>query len=229
MPRETYQQQLNELRNNVVGMAEQVDERYTQALELFTTGTRQDAKKIIDNDHEINELYLDLEQACIDLFALQQPVASDLRFVASSFKIITDLERVGDLATNLAAYAVNWQEMSLLQPISIDDLLYIGETAQELLMNAMSAYSNQDATLTWNIAARDEQLDQNCRSAADRIIRSLIDTDLRERSVQTQKQALDEISNALLAVRDIERVGDHAVNICARTLYMEQQDTGLIY
>ncbi|QZA89379.1 phosphate signaling complex protein PhoU [Salinarchaeum sp. IM2453] len=229
MPRDSYQQQLDDLREDVVLMADEVNDRYIQALNLFTSGNRQDARAIIDADHEINERYLDLEQTCIDLFALQQPVASDLRFVASSFKIITDLERVGDIATNLAKYATAWKEMDLLQPISIDDLLYIAETAQELLMDAVAAYDGRDATSTWNIAARDEQLDQDCRAASDRIIRSLINSDLQERPVQTQKQALDEISNALLAVRDIERVGDHAVNICARTLYMEQQDAGLIY
>ena len=141
MPRESYQSQLETLRSDVDEMADLVLERYAQALEAYETGDRELAKAVIEGDHEINSLYLDLESDCIDLFALQQPVASDLRFIASSFKIVTDLERVGDLATNLAEYSLAPEG----EPHSAIDLGELGDRAGEMLDDAMDAYVEADA------------------------------------------------------------------------------------
>ncbi|MCJ0619373.1 phosphate transport system regulatory protein PhoU, partial [Haloarcula hispanica] len=101
MPRDSYQEGLNSLREDVLYMSEIVLERLRLGLDALEQKDEEMAREVIEGDHEINQLYLDLEQDCIDLLALQQPVASDLRFIAASFKIITDLERIGDLATNL--------------------------------------------------------------------------------------------------------------------------------
>ncbi|MDR9382154.1 MAG: PhoU domain-containing protein, partial [Natronomonas sp.] len=100
MARKGFQQQLTELRENVLYMSEIVLERMRKGLRALDEKNEALAREVIEGDHEINEIYLELEQDCIDLFALQQPVAGDLRFIAASFKIITDLERVADLATN---------------------------------------------------------------------------------------------------------------------------------
>jgi hypothetical protein len=105
MPRTEYTEQLAALRRDVVAMGELVLERYEEALEAREGRDAALAERVIEGDREVNERYLAVERACIDLFALEQPVAGDLRLVASSFKIATDLERVGDLATNLAADA----------------------------------------------------------------------------------------------------------------------------
>src|SRR6056297_3395297 len=106
MPRKDYQQQLEDLQDDVLYMSEVVLERFRMGLEALEYKDDELAQDVIEGDHEINELYLDLEQDCIDLLALQQPVASDLRFIAASFKIITALERIGDLATNLGEYSL---------------------------------------------------------------------------------------------------------------------------
>ena len=106
MARTGYQTQLRDLRANVLGMGDLVVERYQLALKALETKDEPLAREVIEGDHEINDRYLGIESDCIDLFALQQPVAGDLRFVAASFKVITDLERVADHAVNVCARTV---------------------------------------------------------------------------------------------------------------------------
>jgi phosphate transport system protein len=103
MPRKDYQDRLDALREDVLYMSEIVLERLQKGLDALEHKDDDLAWEVIEGDHDINELYLELEQDCIDLIALQQPVAGDLRFIAASFKIITDLERIGDHAVNIAA------------------------------------------------------------------------------------------------------------------------------
>ncbi|GCF14188.1 phosphate transport system regulatory protein PhoU [Haloarcula mannanilytica] len=225
MSRESYQQQLDELRANVVDMGELVVERLEAALTALQTVDLETAQSIIDGDDEINELYLGLEADCIDLFALQQPVATDLRFIAASFKIITDLERVGDLATNLAAYA-----QSADQRLGLDiDVDTIGREATEMVERSIDAYEREDIEACRAIAADDDELDALCQRASETVARDLIEREADSDDGWGVEQLLDDVSRLLLTVRDLERVGDHAVNIAARTLYMVETDSELIY
>jgi phosphate transport system protein len=221
MARIEYQKQLEELRENVVSMSELVVERYEMALRALETKNESLAGGVIDGDDEINELYLDLEGECIGLFALQQPVASDLRFVASSFKIVTDLERIADLATNLAQYTLA-AERERFPEI---DMIYIGTEAGAMLTDAMDAYEANDPDRAREIAARDNEIDSLCSSASDAVVEDLIRTEYGDEA----DEVMDDVSRLLLTIRDLERVGDHAENICARTVYMADHDTELIY
>ncbi|ELY88192.1 phosphate uptake regulator PhoU [Natrialba hulunbeirensis JCM 10989] len=219
MSRHTYQEQLESLRADVLAMSDLVCDRLEQALEAYETKDGKLAERVITGDHEINQLYLDLERDCIDLFALQQPVASDLRFVAASFKIITDLERIADLATNLGTYT----RQAVRDRYSDIDIGYIGERVIELVSDAMDAYASDDAAATHDIAARDDGIDELCEGASEIVVRSLLDTEAGDDAL------LEDVSRMLLTIRDLERIGDHAVNIAARTLYMVENDDELIY
>jgi len=223
MPRNDYQRQLESLRGDVLDMSDLVVERLDTALEALDTGDEHLAERVVAGDDEINRLYLDLEADCVDLLALQQPVASDLRFIAASFKIITDLERIADLATNLAEYtdAVDRDQMAR------SELREIGEATTEMVETAMDAYARNDAEATYGVAERDDAVDDYCEQASERIVRDLLES---ERPVDGPVESmLDEVSTQLLTIRDLERVGDHAVNIAARTLYMVENDEELIY
>jgi phosphate transport system protein len=208
---------------------------------------------VIEADEAINDRYLVLESDCIDLLALQQPVASDLRFVASSFKIVTDLERVGDLATNLGTYALA-DDRRLDAAV---DLRGIGAVVDEMLETALDAYAADDAAACRAVADRDDEVDALCERASQRIVRELIaraatpDGDVEAvdeaEAISADstgasdgagdlaidgwsvERLLDDVSRVLLAIRDLERVGDHAVNIAARTLYTADNDTSLLY
>ncbi len=219
MARVEYQRQLEALRTDVLEMSELVCERFLQALEALETNDELKAEAVITGDHEINERYLELEAACTDLIALQQPVAGDLRFITASFKIITDLERVADLATNLGEYTL----VSTGDPYPELEITAIGEETIEMVEAAMDAYSDGDADATYEIDARDDEVDRRCEEASRVIVQDLLASEIDD------QRAFEDISQALLTIRDVERVGDHAVNIAARTLYMVDNDDTLIY
>ncbi|MFC6864303.1 phosphate signaling complex protein PhoU [Halomicroarcula sp. GCM10025817] len=224
MAREPYQEALADLRDDVLAMGELVGERLEMALDALETGDEVLARTVVEGDAEVNDLYLDLEDRCIDLFALQQPVASDLRLVAASFKILTDLERIGDLASNLAGYAMTASE-GLTPEVAIDD---IGRDANALLERSLEAYATGDAAACRTIAAADDDIDTLCQHASETVVRDLIELEADD-GLWGVEQLLDDVSRVLLIIRDLERVGDHAVNIAARTLYMAENSTDLIY
>ena len=221
MARNEYQADLEALRGDVLEMGERVVGSYDDALEALETKDGDLAATVIDGDAAVNERYLDLEADCIDLFALQQPVAGDLRFVASSFKILTDLERVGDLATNLAEYALEAERERYPEV----DIRYIGEQARAMLADALAAYDDGDTEAARAVAARDDEIDRLCEAAGETVVEDLIRTDYGD-DIGT---ILDDASRLLLTVRDLERVADHAVNVCARVVYMVEHDDALLY
>jgi phosphate transport system protein len=226
MPREGYQEKLNALREDVLYMSEVVVERVRMGLEALEQKDDELAQEVIDGDDEINQMYLDLERDCVDLLALQQPVAGDLRFIAASFKIITDLERIADLATNLGEYTLD-ADQDLYPEV---DIQAIGDDVVEMVDDAMTAFAEEDPDLCFELAERDDDIDARCSEASETVVRDLI-----EREVGTGvddeeiEQLMADVSRMLLTIRDLERVGDHAVNIAARTLYMIESDDELIY
>ena len=234
MTRRDFRAALDALRSDVVDMGELVLRRVDDALHALDSADAGLAATVIDGDDEINDLSLDLESTCIDLFALQQPVAGDLRFVAASFKILTDLERIGDLATNLAGYARD-ADTRYLPDL---DLTHVGRLARDLVADAIEAYATDDAGACREIAARDDEIDALCHAAGEQVVRDLIQrragggpggADDGGATPWDVEAVLDDVSRVLLAVRDLERIADHGVNVAARTLYAVDNDPELIY
>jgi len=226
MPRESYQAMLEQLREDVLFMGELVLDRVRTGLDALERKDEALAREVIEADDEINEMYLDLEGDCIDLFALQQPVAGDLRFIAASFKIITDLERVADLATNLGEYAID-AERDLYPDVDIQS---IGTAVVEMVESALAAYAEEDVAGCHAVAERDDEVDAMCESASNTVVRELIETELDPGNEDHDVEVfMTDVSRLLLTVRDLERVGDHAVNIAARAFYMVENDDSLLY
>jgi phosphate transport system protein len=224
MPREGYQEKLQALREDVLYMSEVVLERLRAGLDALDRKDEDLAWDVIEGDHEVNELYLDLESECIDLLALQQPVAGDLRFIAASFKIITDLERIADLATNLGDYTLEARR-SVFPDV---DIQTIGTQTAEMVEDAMAAYADEDPEACYAIADRDDEIDAACERASETVARELIERE----GVGTDEEIerlMQDVYRLLLTIRDLERVGDHAVNIAARSLYMVENDDDLLY
>ncbi len=223
MPRKSYQEQLDALREDVLYMGEVVAERLRYGLEAMEAKDHTLAREVIEGDEEINEMYLQLEGDCIDLFALQQPVAGDLRFIASSFKITTDLERIGDLATNLARYAIE-AEHDLFPEV---DIQAIGDRTLEALERALAAYASSDVEACYEIDSGDDEIDDMCAAASELVVRDLIEREFVGADEEIEP-LLPDVRRLLLTIRDLERVGDHCVNVAARTLYMVENDAELI-
>jgi phosphate transport system protein len=223
MARQDYQDKLEQLREDVLYMSEVVADQLRLGLDALEQKDEELAHDVIEGDAEVNELYLDLESDCVELIALQQPVAGDLRFIASSFKIITDLERIADLATNLGKYTLDAQQ----DRFSEVDVQTIGDEALEMVEDAMVAYADEDVDACFEIAEYDDQLDELCSEASQWVVRDLVESELEEET--SVENLVADVSRILLTIRDLERVGDHAVNIAARTVYMVESDDALLY
>ena len=230
MSREEFQDQLDAIQGKTLDMADLVVERLDEAVAALRDGDAERARRVVEGDDVVNRRYLEIEDDCVDLLALQQPVASDLRFVVATFKIITDLERIADLAVNVAetadaaAAAPTLGESAL--PEAGEALTGVGDEARELVADAVAAYMSRDVEACHSVAAREEALDAAIEERTRGIVTELVaacDADGRT------GQVVEEVSRLLLVLRDLERVGDHAVNIAARTLYMVEQDDALLY
>jgi phosphate transport system protein len=221
--RESYTERLETLRDDVLYMSELVAGRVRDALDALARNDEALAQRVIEDDEEVNDMYLELESDCVDLFALQQPVAGDLRLIASSFKIVTDLERIGDLATNLAEYALD-ADHEVFPDV---DVQRIGDAVLDNFDDATTAYATDDTELCHEVAETDDEVDDLCAAASEVIVRSLVAGEVTG-SPDTDA-LLSEVSRLLLTIRDLERIGDHAVNVAARTLYMVDNDDALLY
>jgi len=221
MPRDSLEDRLDALQADVCTMGEAVTDRLDRAITAYEQRDAAMGRAVANGDNEINELYLDLERRCIDLLALQQPVATDLRLVVASFKILTDLERIGDLAANLGG-RVEAMATDTVPSVPITD---IGEMTLAQVEDALTAYETGDPDRCRAVAAADTDLDQRCGAATDDLVRALVnrphDDDVAATLAGTKRY--------LLTVRDLERAGDHAVNIAARTLYTVEMDDALLY
>ncbi|MDZ7689276.1 MAG: phosphate signaling complex protein PhoU [Halobacteriales archaeon] len=224
MAREEYQDRLDGLRKDVVGMSDLVVGRLRTALEALEEKDEGEARAVLEGDDEVNARYLEIENECVDLIALQQPVAGDLRLVAASFKIITDLERVGDLATNIAGYALE-AERSRFSEIDVQE---IGAFAASMVEDAVRAYEEEDTEACRGVAESDEILDARCEGASERVFRGLVGGGYEDEEDETEAVVQD-ATRLLLTIRDLERVGDHGVNVAGRTLYMIENDDELIW
>ena len=233
MSRDSYESELDALEEGVLGMGDLVAGRLRTAVDALDERDRAAARAVLEGDHEVNELYLELEKSCVDLLALQQPVAGDLRFVAATFKIVTDLERIADLATNLGDYSLDARQDVYPEV----DIQGIGDDVAGMVEDAMDAYAVEDADACFAIAGYDDEIDRRCTEASEVVVRDLIETEIGSDGgagiapdTEPEIEALmDDVSRLLLTIRDLERVGDHAVNIAARTLYMVENDDELIY
>ncbi len=223
--RESFQSQLDALQRDVLVMGETVAKRLEAALRGLTDGDVAAAEAVIEGDDEINQTYLELESDCVALLALQQPVASDLRLVVASFKIITDLERVGDLAVNIAEYALG-SDAEIDPATGLDQ---IGGSVADLLRQSLDVYESGNGAKCHEIAAADDSIDDRCRRAAEQTAWNLIEHEAEGADGFAAESLLGEVSLIMLALRDLERVSDHAVNIAARTLYAAENDPELVY
>jgi phosphate transport system protein len=217
MVRESYKQQLERLTQSVREMGVKVVEGLDLGLRALREHDRVLAESLDAWDDQVDELNFSIEKECMDLFALQQPVAIDLRLITSVFKIITDLERAADLAVNVGQYGM---DVGVFVLVSKGELTALGEFAREMLRDAVDVFISRDVARAQEIIRRDEQMDQQCWQLRRRVLAKLLELAREAHSPQDAKEFVDDVIPVLWSIRDLERVGDHAVNISERTIYM---------
>ncbi len=206
-------------------MGNEVKRRYGETLRALTEHDKEKADSLGKADDDIDERYTEIEKRCSDLLALQQPVASDLRTITASFKIITDIERVGDLLVNLTDYVKQTETPHLLDE---EEILELGNYALQMFEDSLQSYKEKDKEFAQEIAERDNEMDEMCEKATWKLLDYLIKWESRELSQDIARNKNEQVLVELLAIRDLERIADHAVNIAARTVYMVTTERDLI-
>ena len=204
----TFHHQLDDVQRDLLRAAARVTESITRGTEALLTLDLAEAQAIIDGDHELNELTLDIEERCFTILARQQPMASDMRAVVTAIRLTSEIERSGDLMVNVAKAARRLYGSPV--PPALQGLLQaMAHEGVRLYRLAMDAYADGDATLAAAIDDMDDRLDQIHRDYIQAILEHYADV----RDVQAAVQLA-------LVGRYYERIGDHAVNIGERVQYM---------
>ncbi len=186
-----------------------VEESVQNAVRACREGDKGLALQVVDNDAAIDSLEVFIEEECLKMLALYQPVAVDLRFVVAALKINNDLERVGDMAVNIAKAV---KTMGELPGAELGACLgEMGEKAANLLRLSLDAFMKQDGELAGGIRAMDKEVDALYRRVAE-LVESALD--------QPPGGSRHTLLQVLLVARALERVADHAKNIAEDTLYM---------
>lgn len=166
------------------------------------------AQKIIDNDIDIDNTEVDVEEDCLKILALHQPVAIDLRFIVAVLKINNDLERIGDLAVNIAERAAYLADQPKVN-ISLD-FIDMAHNAQSMLKKSLDALINHDAKLAHKVCASDDVVDAMNREMYLKV----------QKAIQTNPNQIESLTHLLSASRHLERIADLATNIAEDVIYM---------
>lgn len=208
MARERFSQQVMDVKHKVVRMGALVEDIIELAVTALKNQDLEAAKKVCIEDDKIDAIELEIEMECMRMLALQQPLAKDLRTVATALKIITDLERMGDNAVNIAKTTLEIGEDPLIKPLI--DIPRMAEIAQNMLRLSLDSFVKEDIELAERVAAMDEEVDNIYLSIFEEII-ELISKD---------KYKTRQGTKLVFIGRYLERIADHTTNICERVIYM---------
>jgi phosphate transport system protein len=203
-----YDHELEGIRSKVLLMGGMVETQFDEALSAFRVGNSEQADKVMADDHAVNQLEVQLDDACSHLIVRRQPTANDLRTVMATIKVITDLERIGDEATKIARTAKSLHERGMVN--HYETVRTISRATADMLHDALDAFARLDGKAAVQIIAQDDVIDHEFRT----IMRSTITFMMED--PRTISSALD----VLWVAKAIERIGDHAKNIAEYVIYV---------
>jgi phosphate transport system protein len=201
---------IEELKRGVLFLGAVVESQLQQAVDAVGRRDASLATRVISSDTEIDQLEVEIEDECLKILALHHPVAQDLRFVVAVIKLNNDLERVGDLAVNIAEHALY---LATHDPVTVPDTIRtLSRKAAIMLKNALDALVKTDSALARRVCAADDEVDDLNRLLFDEV----------EERIRDCTDNLDSNIRLLSISRQLERVGDHATNIAEDVIYMTE-------
>jgi phosphate transport system protein len=202
------EKELSGLKEKLLGMGALVESQVERSIKSLVDRDNDLARDVIAEDHEVNRLEVEIDEECIRLLALRQPEAGDLRFITTAMKIVTDIERIGDLAVDVSERAVELNEEPMLKPYI--DIPRMARAAREMLKNSLDAFVNRDAELARKVLGADDFVDDLNKQ----IFRELLSFMLEDPHTISRAIRISYISKYL------ERVADHATNIAEMVVYL---------
>lgn len=204
-----FDEELEDLKKSLLRMGALVETAIFESVEALKQQSSEDANKVINNDKLIDELENDIDEKCLDLLALRQPLAIDLRFITMVMKITTDLERIADLAVDIAQRVLELAGKPLLKPLI--DIPKLTNVAKQMTKDALDAFVNKDADLAGKVILLDSEADR---------LRNLVQKELVEDYMSKDSSTAPRAVPLLLIGRHLERICDHATNIAEDVIYM---------
>jgi len=203
-----FHEELDALKQTLLAMGGLVEDQIRRVMTALIERDSELAQEVIDRDAQVNAYDVEVDETCVELLALHQPTAGDLRFITTAMKIVTDLERIGDQAVNIAQRALELNREPQLKPYI--DLPRMAENSQRMVKESLDAFVTRDTELARRVCAEDAEVD----ALKEQIFRELLTFMMED--ARTIPRAI----RLILISRFLERVADHATNIAEMVVYM---------
>ena len=207
-----YEKKMNRLQEKLHQMGSLVEESIARSIQALKTQDLELARGVIEGDEQVDRLELEIEEKCLEIIATQQPMARDLRRVATLFKMISDLERMADYATDIAKITLRIGHEPLIKPLM--DIPRMAQLTQKMVKQALDAYVREDVDLAFAVGRDDDEVDQ----LHGQIFRELLMIMMENPRTISQATAL------LFVSRWLERISDHATNIAEEVVFLVTGD-----
>ncbi|MGC4001068.1 MAG: phosphate signaling complex protein PhoU [Anaeromyxobacter sp.] len=204
----SYEKELTSLRERLLEMGGLVEQAISDSVRAMTERNSDLAEGVKHKDRVINRMEVDIDGACRRILALRQPAASDLRFITTALKIVTDLERMGDLAVNVAERALDLNQSPAMGPMH--DIAKLADLSQEQLKRALDAFVTRDVAKAEEVLKGDELLDALYLKIFNALLAIMME----------DSRAIRRATSVMFVAKHLERFGDHATNLAEMVIYM---------
>ncbi len=206
-----FNKDIEDLRNNVLTMGGLVESQLSRAIAAIVSGDSELGLQVAKDDYKVNELEVSIDEECSKILATRAPTARDLRLIVAIIKTITDLERIGDEAEKIGFLASKLAAMDR-PPDSYRELKTLGNHVSHMLRDAMNAFARLDVDEAMDVVVEDERVDEEYETITRQCITFMME----------DPRSIRRVMNVTWAARSLERIGDHAKNICEYVIYMVQ-------
>ncbi|MCX5777831.1 MAG: phosphate signaling complex protein PhoU [Elusimicrobia bacterium] len=203
-----FEEELNELKSRLLYMGGLVESMIQLAIKALVDRNEVLTHEVFVKEDEVNKIQIEIDEKCLQLIALHQPTAVDLRFITSAIKINSDLERMGDQAINMAETGLDLLKHPPLKPLI--DLPRMADIVKGMVNNSLDAFVRKDVELAQTVLERDDEVD----AFKDSIFRELLTLMIADQKNVTRSLDL------ILIARNLERIGDHATNVAEDVIFM---------
>ncbi|MDA0796506.1 MAG: phosphate signaling complex protein PhoU [Proteobacteria bacterium] len=204
-----FDEELEEIRTRLMEMGGKVEQQLKNAIGAVSEADSKLAEEVILEEQRVDDMEVDIDEACILIIARRQPAASDLRLVMMVTKAVNDLERIGDEAKKIANHAVILTEQSGSSN-GYPEIRHIGNSVIRMLENALDAFARFDADAALRTIEEDEQIDLDYKTALRELVTNMME----------DPRSISRAINLLWVIRSLERIGDHAKNLCEQIVFV---------
>lgn len=202
-----YESELRFVRDHLLRMAGLVEEMIAESAKAVVEGEMDLARQVIEKDAQVNQIEVETDERCLLILAKRQPLASDLRMITLAMKMVTDLERIGDLAVNISERVLALGTAP--QPVTASRLTAMAENVQWMISSAIDAFVERDVDKARSVFSRDQQVDDLYREVSDDM----------QRTMHSERDFVDRGVHLQAIAKFLERIGDHCTNLAELVIF----------